>query len=309
MSAYEDAVTSLVNGGYSPRIAREILAAVLGEAQSADRRALAARIRQVGTAKGWSTWAAAYIDPDVEFVDTAMPSTETIVAELRRLDRAAVLREVEVEIAAAVDRNRAEYPDEPAMRARRLGMRAAGQIVHGLREGTEGREKDTSGGPQPSAGESTPAPLAEPYSYTDAHNHRLTLLSTTDVTGRPYVWLKAGNLAHGGAEVSVWLRPLAAQNLDRHLAAGVAYENTDHTGDQVIVRPSSEWTVFEFTGCSGGDETPDRVRVVILTARLPDVRDGLRAAMRQAEEKAARRVPPSDTGKTSHDGHDSQETQ
>ncbi|GGJ52055.1 hypothetical protein GCM10010121_073700 [Streptomyces brasiliensis] len=49
--------------------------------------------RAVGTAKGWSTWAAAYIDPSVPFVDTDMPATETIVAGLRRLDRVAVLRE------------------------------------------------------------------------------------------------------------------------------------------------------------------------------------------------------------------------
>ncbi|MGW1783886.1 hypothetical protein ACWCQQ_32940 [Streptomyces sp. NPDC002143] len=41
------------------------------------------KIREVGTAKGWSVWAAACMDPDVEFVDTGMPSTETIVAEQR----------------------------------------------------------------------------------------------------------------------------------------------------------------------------------------------------------------------------------
>ncbi|MGW3197152.1 hypothetical protein ACWDBD_21685 [Streptomyces sp. NPDC001118] len=33
------------------------------------------KIREVGTAKGWSVWAAAYLDPDVEFVDTGMHST------------------------------------------------------------------------------------------------------------------------------------------------------------------------------------------------------------------------------------------
>lgn len=41
------------------------------------------KIREVGAAKGWSVWAAAGMDPDVEFVGTGMPSTETIVAELR----------------------------------------------------------------------------------------------------------------------------------------------------------------------------------------------------------------------------------
>ncbi|MFM9539930.1 hypothetical protein [Streptomyces turgidiscabies] len=41
------------------------------------------KIREVGAAKGWSVWAAAGMDPDVEFVGTGMPSTETVVAELR----------------------------------------------------------------------------------------------------------------------------------------------------------------------------------------------------------------------------------
>ncbi|MBL1115366.1 hypothetical protein JK364_23635 [Streptomyces sp. 110] len=64
------------------------------------------KIREVGTAKGWSVWAAAYMHPDVEFVDTGMPSTETIVAELRRLDRVSVLREVDEQFAAM------KLPDE-----------------------------------------------------------------------------------------------------------------------------------------------------------------------------------------------------
>ncbi|WP_157855738.1 hypothetical protein [Streptomyces aureocirculatus] len=64
------------------------------------------KIREVGTAKGWSVWAAAYVDPDVEFVDTGMPSTETIVADLRRLDRDSVLREVDEQFAAK------KLPDE-----------------------------------------------------------------------------------------------------------------------------------------------------------------------------------------------------
>lgn len=308
MSAHEDAVTSMVNGGYSQRIAREILAGVLGEAQTEDRRVLATRIREVGTAKGWSTWAAAYIDPDTEFVDTGMPSTETIVAELRRLDRVTTLREVEAAITAAIDRSR-EHSDDDGLRVRRLGMRAVERLVRGLREEAEGWEKDT-GGSKPSAGESTPAP-AEPYSYIDAHNHRLTFLSTTDDTGSPYVWLQASNLEHGAAEVSVWLPPLAAQALDRYLASGIAsgnFEHTDHTGDQLTVYPGATWTAFDLTCYSDGSETPDRVRVAVLTARLPEVRDGLRSAMRQAEEKAARETTSRATGKTSHDGYDGEET-
>ncbi|MDW6057995.1 hypothetical protein SAZ11_07825 [Streptomyces sp. FXJ1.4098] len=64
------------------------------------------KIREVGTAKGWSVWAAAYMNPDVEFVDTGMPSTESVVAELRRLDRVSVLREVDEQFAAM------KLPDE-----------------------------------------------------------------------------------------------------------------------------------------------------------------------------------------------------
>ncbi|MFI1535533.1 hypothetical protein [Streptomyces anandii] len=121
------------------------------------RRDWAAQIRAIGATKGWSTWAAEYMDPDVEFVDVGMPSTREIVAQLRRVDRDAVLGVVEGAIAEAIDRNRAEHPDEEAMRTRRLGMRAAQRIVRTIREDRVGREKDTSGGRQPREGESTPA--------------------------------------------------------------------------------------------------------------------------------------------------------
>lgn len=87
-------MTSLVNGGWGKQVAREIVASVVAETRAEEQRWWAARIRETGTAKGWSTWAAAFIDPDVEFVDTDMPATETIVAELRRLDRADTLRDV-----------------------------------------------------------------------------------------------------------------------------------------------------------------------------------------------------------------------
>ncbi|MCI3277620.1 hypothetical protein [Streptomyces cylindrosporus] len=41
-------------------------------------RAWAARIRAVGKAKGWSTWAADYMDPDTEFTDIGTPPVEEI---------------------------------------------------------------------------------------------------------------------------------------------------------------------------------------------------------------------------------------
>ncbi|WP_019059983.1 hypothetical protein [Streptomyces prunicolor] len=67
-------------------------------------RAWAAKIRTVGGAKGWSTWSADYIHPDVEFIDIGLPALDEID----------------------------------------LGP---------------GDEKDTSGGSQPNAGESTPDEL------------------------------------------------------------------------------------------------------------------------------------------------------
>lgn len=58
------------------------------------RRQWAARIEETGRAKGWSLWAAAFLSPDIEFVDGSLPSTESVVAELRRLDRTDFLRGV-----------------------------------------------------------------------------------------------------------------------------------------------------------------------------------------------------------------------
>jgi len=123
-------------------------------------RGWAAKIREVGTAKGWSTWAAAYIDPDVEFVDTAMPSTETIVAELRRLDRVAILRQA----AEAIEREQAR---EERAESERFGyldhetelqgvaVRAKATFLRRLADDVE-RGKDTSVGSQPTAGGATP---------------------------------------------------------------------------------------------------------------------------------------------------------
>ncbi|MFJ8153927.1 hypothetical protein [Streptomyces sp. NPDC094468] len=123
------------------------------------RREWAAKIRKAGTAKGWSTWAAAFLDPDIEFVDTDMPSTETIVGELRRLDRIAVLREAAAAITAVIEADRAYSPRRSNDRTALAGAR---QIVLDLidtpRHTTSGTgEKDTSAGNQPTAGESTVA--------------------------------------------------------------------------------------------------------------------------------------------------------
>lgn len=152
MTARDDAVASLVNAGYGQQTAREIIAALVAEEGAQRDRRWAQRIREVGAAKGWSAWAAAFIDPDTEFVDTGMPATETIVAELRRLDRLAVLHEVDEQLAAMTlpehlkgTLNASSYAD--AWQACRARVRALA---------TGSPEKDTGGGRQPRAGESTP---------------------------------------------------------------------------------------------------------------------------------------------------------
>ncbi|MEU8906999.1 hypothetical protein [Streptomyces mirabilis] len=154
MSAHDNAVTSLVNGGYAPQIAREILASVVAEARAESEHRWAARIRELGAAKGWSVWAADFMDPSVDFDGAAMPSTETIVAELRRLDRAAILREVDEQLAAMKlpeylqgTLNAGSYKDA----WQECRARVAAMVTDA------GPEKDTRGGRQPSAGESTPA--------------------------------------------------------------------------------------------------------------------------------------------------------
>lgn len=116
-------------------------------------RAWSAKIREVGTAKGWSVWAAAFLDPDVEFIDTDMPSTETIVAELRRLDRVAVLREAADMVQAMAD---------PRCHCGGCDSCAARGYADHLRRIADagGREKSTHDGSQSAVGNATPAPAA-----------------------------------------------------------------------------------------------------------------------------------------------------
>lgn len=133
-------------------------------------REWAAKIREVGEAKGWSVWAAAFMDPDVPFVDTGMPSTETIVAELRRLDRATNFRDA----ADAVDAGKTRFP-EPV----RGGASWAARMLRRTADEIE-REKDTSSGHGPAEGESTPS-TADMLPHATAFEvpwpgHRLGLL-------------------------------------------------------------------------------------------------------------------------------------
>ncbi|WP_282700067.1 hypothetical protein [Streptomyces sp. CC219B] len=86
------------------------------------------------------------MDPDVEFVDTEMPSTESIVAELRRLDRAATLWDA----AAGLLKKRCQHA------SRAIFCQGITHAASLLEQWADEAEKDTSSGRQPSGGESTP---------------------------------------------------------------------------------------------------------------------------------------------------------
>ncbi|MGW3152744.1 hypothetical protein [Streptomyces sp. NPDC001089] len=124
--------------------------AVLDASDAELLREWAEKIREVGTAKGWSVWAAAFMDPDVPFVDTGMPSTETIVAELRRLDQAATLEEA----ATALETH--SYACDCRRAAGFLRQTAASIRAETADTDEMAPEKDTRDGNQPPAGESTP---------------------------------------------------------------------------------------------------------------------------------------------------------
>lgn len=111
-------------------------------------RQWSAKIRDVGLAKGWSVWAAAFMDPDTPFSDTGKPSTETIVAKLRRMDRVENLRRDATALLRLRSRHasRAIFCDGIAY--------AADQLANWADEAEQ--EKDTGAGRQPFADESTP---------------------------------------------------------------------------------------------------------------------------------------------------------
>jgi hypothetical protein len=152
----------------------------------------------------------------------------------------------------------------------------------------------------------TPAALEQPthpYGYTDGQNHRLELLTAIGVTKRPYVRVEAENLAIGGDFVSMWLTIEQAAELDAALEQASAYDAplrtrreyraTDHTGDTLTVTPGSTWTTFDVTRQASDDYEAATVRVVVLTGRLPELRNALHAATQHAQQRATGgTVPP-----------------
>lgn len=128
-----------------------------------------------------------------------------------------------------------------------------------------------------------------PFEYVDAHDQRIIINNkTTDARDQPYAWFQAEDLAIGGAMVNVWLPVAELERLDAALAARAGFEFTDHTGDSITVASGAEdWTVFTFTRCPDDedDEEPTTVRVVVLTARVPQLRAALNLLRAEAGER------------------------
>lgn len=233
-------------GDNSERYARELLA----EAQ----REWSAKIREVGTAKGWSVWAAAFMDPGVEFVDTGMPSTETVVAELRRLDRAAVLREAADAIVAEQARvERAERERfgrlDHDTQLQGAAVRAKAVFLRRLADDTE-QEKDTSAGAQPDEGESTPA-----------HHGRTEplIVSRFDVAMEPALEeepvFTVGAIADDGRPVALFFDPEARRRVAGWLAPDAAdsAELLAHAASFEITWPKHWRPLLIHRSNAGGD--------------------------------------------------------
>ncbi|MDR3084426.1 MAG: hypothetical protein LBV60_26515 [Streptomyces sp.] len=132
-----------------------------------------------------------------------------------------------------------------------------------------------------------PGRLTYPYGYVDAQNHRLLLRTAVDGNGQPYVWVEAENLAAGGDTAAVWLSLEQAASLRAALGEGQAHHVTDYTGATLAVLPGSAWTTFEVTRQANDDEEAAAVRVVVLTGRLPELREALAMTAQFAQQRIA----------------------
>lgn len=119
--------------------------------------------------------------------------------------------------------------------------------------------------------------------YIDAHDHSLRFVATTGGGEQPVVWVEAENLALGGETANVWLTLDQTRELDSALVRAVGCELVDRTGDRLVVREGDDFTVFEVTRTANDDEEGATVRVVVLSARVHEVR----ALLAEAVDKAA----------------------
>ncbi|WP_053913677.1 hypothetical protein [Streptomyces sp. TP-A0875] len=128
-----------------------------------------------------------------------------------------------------------------------------------------------------------------PYIHTDAHDHQLTIRPVHDLGREPYVWFEAQNLAFGGEVTNVWLTMQQAADVDRILGTEgeVTAGFTDHSGDMLTVQRADGYTTFEVTRRADEDDDHGSVRVVVLTARLAEVRAAVKATAERSEQLAA----------------------
>lgn len=121
--------------------------------------------------------------------------------------------------------------------------------------------------------------MSAPYVYDDAHGHRLTVAPVDNTLDRRYVSLTAECMDIGGEMANVWLSMPDVHRLVAALAGRVPFEHADHMGDTVTVAPAVDWTTFTVVRAGrDDDEAPVTVRVVVLTARLPQVARGIQSA-------------------------------
>ncbi|SEE83356.1 hypothetical protein SAMN05216483_6705 [Streptomyces sp. 2131.1] len=139
----------------------------------------------------------------------------------------------------------------------------------------------------PSTTPAEPSRLIYPYGYVDGQNHRLLLRTAVDGNGQPYVWVEAENLAAGGDTAAVWLSLEQAASLRAALGEGQAHHVTDYTGDTLTVLPGSAWTTFEVSRQANDDDEAAAVRVVVLTGRLPELREALAMTAQFAQQRIA----------------------
>ncbi|SCK25440.1 MULTISPECIES: hypothetical protein [unclassified Streptomyces] len=146
------------------------------------------------------------------------------------------------------------------------------------------------------------APAPDLYTYTDAQGHRLTIRGQ-DYTGQPLIQIEAEDPTPGGDITDVLLTPeqtrTLADSLDQIAAPDRHDPLTDYTGDHLTVIPGTLSTTLTVT-CVDRELTdgpPTTVRVVVLAARLPEVRAAVMAAAGQAQRAAqTAEDAPSDAG-------------
>lgn len=121
------------------------------------------------------------------------------------------------------------------------------------------------------------------FKYRDAQDHQLVVKpSATGDDIRFY----ADDLALGGNSVNVWIPREEARRLMDAIARREPFEYADSMGDRLVMEaPAEDWTVFTFTRAARDDEEggEESVRVVLLSARLPELQGAVLGFLGEAD--------------------------